>query len=478
MVWADGPACAQCYRRFMRAKGTCPGCQQYRRLLPYVGQPQPCCAPCAGAATGPVCGRCGNEDWLYHKDRCARCVLDDRLSALLGDADNRARLGLQHLHDALLHAERPETIIGWMRPSSQGTAHALLAQLGRGEILLSHDTLDALNTPGNGGTANHLDAILTAVGALPARDVELARLERAVPQALTGVTDETNRKILRSYATWDLLRRARAVSQTEPLSAQARYKALNRLATAAHLLDWLSHRGSSLDGCKQAELDGYLAHHPIRRNDLHGFLAWARRTRRVRDLAIPSAPKSLPRTIAAEDEHRWSVARALLHDDGHAPADRVAGLLVLLFAQRSARISRLTVSDVSIADDRVSITLGTAPIHLPEPFAGHLRQLVATRRPLVGAHVTDPGPWLFPGKHPGRPVLPATITSRLQRVGIQPAAQRTAALLHLAGEMPPALLGQLLGLGRTAVHEWSTLAGRPWAGFLAARLEDTEGDRM
>lgn len=478
VVWADGPACAQCYRRFMRAKGTCPGCQQYRRLLPYVGQPQPCCAPCAGAASGPVCGRCGNEDWLYHKDRCARCVLDDRLSALLGDADNRARLGLQHLHDALLHAERPETIIGWMRPSSQGTAHALLAQLGRGEILLSHDTLDALNTPGNGGTANHLDAILTAVGALPARDVELARLERAVPQALTGVTDETNRKILRSYATWDLLRRARAVSQTEPLSAQARYKALNRLATAAHLLDWLSHRGSSLDGCKQAELDGYLAHHPIRRNDLHGFLAWARRTRRVRDLAIPSAPKSLPRTIAAEDEHRWSVARALLHDDGHAPADRVAGLLVLLFAQRSARISRLTVSDVSIADDRVSITLGTAPIHLPEPFAGHLRQLVATRRPLVGAHVTDPGPWLFPGKHPGRPVLPATITSRLQRVGIQPAAQRTAALLHLAGEMPPALLGQLLGLGRTAVHEWSTLAGRPWAGFLAARLEDTEGDRM
>lgn len=172
------------------------------------------------------------------------------------------------------------------------------------------------------------------------------------------------------------------------------------------------------------------------------------------------------------------MARALLHDDGHAPADRVAGLLVLLFAQRSARISRLTVSDVSIADDRVSITLGTAPIHLPEPFAGHLRQLVATRRPLVGAHVTDPGPWLFPGKHPGRPVLPATITSRLQRVGIRPAAQRTAALLHLAGEMPPALLGQLLGLGRTAVHEWSTLAGRPWAGFLAARLEDTEGDRM
>lgn len=65
-------------------------------------------------------------------------------------------------------------------------------------------------------------------------------------------------------------------------------------------------------------------------------------------------------------------------------------------------------------------------------------------------------------------------THRLQRVGIQPTAHRTAALLQLAGELPPAILGDLLGLGRTAVQEWSNLAGRPSASYLAERLSDED----
>jgi integrase/recombinase XerC len=69
-----------------------------------------------------------------------------------------------------------------------------------------------------------------------------------------------------------------------------------------------------------------------------------------------------------------------------------------------------------------------------------------------------------------RPVLPATITHRLQRLAIQPSSYRAAALLHLAGEMPPIVLGDILGLGHTAVQDWSTLAGRPWASYAADRL--------
>jgi hypothetical protein len=38
--------------------------------------------------------------------------------------------------------------------------------------------------------------------------------------------------------------------------------------------------------------------------------------------------------------------------------------------------------------------------------------------------------------------------------------------------MPPAVLGQLLGLGRTAVQGWSTLAARRWASYVADRLTD------
>jgi hypothetical protein len=120
----------------------------------------------------------------------------------------------------------------------------------------------------------------------------------------------------------------------------------------------------------------------------------------------------------------------------------------------------------------VSITLGTSPIHLPEPLAQHVRDLVATRHPRVAKRVPDPGPWLFPGHHPDRPALAATIAHRLRRLGIRPSAHRAAALLHLAGQMPPALLGDLLGLGRSAVQEWSALAARPWASYIGDRLAE------
>jgi hypothetical protein len=407
-TWADGPACTSCYRRFMRAKGTCPSCRQHRRLLPHIGQQQPVCAACAGAPPGPVCGQCGNEDWLYHKDRCARCVLANRLGDLLGDTDNRARLGLQPLFDTLAQAENPETVIAWTRPSlkGNGTADLLLAQLGRGDIPLSHDTLDALNTPGNGGTANHLDAILTATGALPPRDLELARLERAVNAALDLLTDDQQRKTLRSYATWDLLRRARTTSRDQPLTPTTRHATTARLATATHLLTWLAQRGLDLTTCRQDDLDTHLVTYPARRNTLHGFLAWAHRTNRTKRLTIASRPKRLPGIVPADDHRRWALARDLLHEGDYKPADRVAGLLVLLFGQRPHHISRLTTEHVGLHGGRVTLKLGASPIELPEPFSTHVNTLIDTRRAKVAKRVANPGPWLFPSQHPDRPALP------------------------------------------------------------------------
>ena len=305
---------------------------------------------------------------------------------------------------------------------------------------------------------------------MPARDLELSRLERKIPTALAAVTDDRQRKLLRGYATWNLLRRARATSRSHPLTPAARHETTARLAAATHLLAWLATHDLDLPGCRQPDLDAYLVEHPNRRNLLYGFLAWARRTRHAGTLSIASRPTPLPNPPIADDDHRWALARTLLHEPGYTPADRVAGLLVLLFGQRSHRISRLSIHDVAVAGQRVTITLGTSPIDLPEPLAGHLRTVLATRRSRVAKRITDPGPWLFPSQHPHRPILPETITHRLQRIGVQPTAQRSAALLHLAAELPPAVLSDLLGLGRTATQAWSTLAARPWASYVADRI--------
>ncbi|MCM4078271.1 hypothetical protein [Paractinoplanes hotanensis] len=294
------------------------------------------------------------------------------------------------------------------RPSAKGTAHLLLTQLGRGEVPLTHEALDTLNTPGNGGTANHLDAILTANGVLRPRDLELARLERAIPATLATITDNEHRKILRGYATWDLLRRARTTSMNSPLTPGARHAAGERLNTATHLLDWLRERGQDLAACRQPDLDAYLTAHPTRRHNLHGFLTWAHRTRRSRKLTITEGPNPLPKTPAADDDQRWNLAHMLLHEPGYTPADRVAGLLVLLFGQRPHRISRLGIDTTT---GQVTITLGTSPIKLPESLAGHVTTLLATRRARVAKRITDPGPWLFPSHTPtGRPCPPPSPT--------------------------------------------------------------------
>ena len=142
IVWAAGPACSSCYRAFCRAKGDCPRCGAHRRLLPYKGFDESLCAACAGVAPDPICESCGNEDWLYERGRCARCVLVARLETLLGDHASRHARGLELLFAALVVTERPESTLGWLRPTQP--AAKLLARLASGELSLDHDQLDAL----------------------------------------------------------------------------------------------------------------------------------------------------------------------------------------------------------------------------------------------------------------------------------------------------------------------------------------------
>jgi integrase len=337
VVWRDGPACASCYQAAMRAKGECPGCGQHRRLLPRRGTRQDLCAGCAGGPPGPVCGDCGNEDWLYHKGRCARCVLKTRLARLLGSEPERTARGLQPLHEALLAAERPEAVISWLRPARPG--HKILARLASGELDLSHAALDAVADVHRNATG-HIAALLTALGALPGRDTHLACLERDVAAILDGAAGQDMRRLLRRYATWGLLRHARGKARQAPLTSGIR----------------------------------------------------------------------------------------------HDASDRVAGLLVLLFGQRPGRIARLTTGHISLDAGHTTLTLGATPIRIPEPLAGHLHDLACHRRHLGQVPAGGPGPWLFPGLHPGQPVLSATISHRLARISIDTVTGRASVLLQLAGE--------------------------------------------
>ncbi|XVQ15772.1 hypothetical protein ACQP1W_25630 [Spirillospora sp. CA-255316] len=69
---------------------------------------------------------------------------------------------------------------------------------------------------------------------------------------------------------------------------------------------------------------------------------------------------------------------------------RVAGCLVLLYAQPVSRLVRLAVHDVIHDDGQVSPRLGDPPTPVPEPFAAMLTELAGSGDGLAGALGTSP----------------------------------------------------------------------------------------
>ncbi|MFE7392598.1 hypothetical protein [Streptomyces sp. NPDC057582] len=161
----------------------------------------------------------------------------------------------------------------------------------------------------------------------------------------------------------------------------------------------------------------------------------------------------------------WADARRLLNDDTLPTPDRVAGLLLILYAQKIATISQLTVDDVHIDGDTVSITFGSSPVVLPAPLASLVLDLVATRRGKAKIGIPNDVPWLFPGGRPGHPLGDDRIGQRLHKIGIQPRQDRSTALFTLATEVPAAILARMLGVHIKVAVQWQLASGGDWAAY-------------
>ncbi|HEX5879529.1 MAG TPA: hypothetical protein VF468_14630, partial [Actinomycetota bacterium] len=155
-----------------------------------------------------------------------------------------------------------------------------------------------------------------------------------------------------------------------------------------------------------------------------------------------------------DDQHRWDAARRLLHDEDLGAEDRLAGLLVLLYAQGATAISRMTVEQIHIDAHDVRLRLGRVPIQLPEPVATLACDVVAHRKGHATIGAVAPSPWLFPGGQPGRPICTARLTQRLNDLGIRPNQTRSTALFQLATEIPAAILARTLGIHTDVAVTW------------------------
>ncbi len=157
------------------------------------------------------------------------------------------------------------------------------------------------------------------------------------------------------------------------------------------------------------------------------------------------------------------MARRLVHDDTLDLADRVAGALVVLYAQPITRVVGLTTAHLQAADGRVTVALGPDRLELPEPFATLIAKLPHRRRVGTAAHL--PNQWLFPSTRAGKHATPGAVANRLRRIGVTGRAMSHAALMQLAAEIPPGMLAGILGIHPTTAVKWTKLAGGDWTRY-------------
>jgi len=458
--WPEGPVCATCYRHGLARRGRCHSCGHDRRLIDPPGENAVRCADCAGLpGPGRVCGDCGIEDLTFEAGRCVRCCLTRRTNGLLAGPAGTVAANLIPVRDAIVAARQPYSAHNWLRSA---VAAGMLGQIASGEMLLSHQTLDAHPRR---QAARFLRQLLVAHGALAGRDEALIALEAWVADQLDRVDNPAQRRLLRSYATWRVLRRARARAAHKPRPRTATHYAKTNLLAPIAFLAWLDQRGITLVDVGQADIDAWTVEGGPSAHHLADFIDWAIGHKHIAPVVLTGRPAQPG--PAMNPDTRWQIVDRLLHDDHLAVTDRVAGCLVLLYAQQLTRIIALTVDQVITNQDGVYLKLGASQTIIPEPLGALLIELATNGRSHTGVGSPATSPWLFPGLHPGRPLDPSGLGQRLRRLAIPTMPSRRAALMHLASQLPAAVLAEMLHLKPTTAVHWVAAAGGDWNNYAA-----------
>ncbi len=428
------PVCERCRKRWI----TCSRCG--------TGAPLK-----GGTLREPLCAHCLNPDpafwkrcavcqvtWQLSTAECTRRSLDRKLKQIFTPPAGVAAPELGRLREALVGVDRPDLMLDWLKKA--GVRRTLQAVAAR--RVVTHEALDTL-PPGR--TLAHLRSMLVAAGALPARDERLTALERWIAQVIAEHKTPEHRRALHGYAVWHHLRRLRGRLGGRPASAQQVKNVRNQVTAAAAFLDWLDTRGLTLATCTQGDLDQWLAGNSGYLARSANFVRWAVARRHASRLTAPSSRWTGPAGLLDQDR-RWADARRLLHQDAYPVADRVAGLLILLYAQKLNVITTLTTQHVLHQDGRTLLRLGSRPVVLPAPLDALVAALAAGRRAPGSSLLDVPSCWLFPGRRPGSPLTEDALAQRLHALGISPRQSRNTALFTLAADVPAAILAKTLGI--------------------------------
>jgi hypothetical protein len=448
-----GPLCQACAPRLVRA---CSRCGR-ERPAQAVTKNGPVCSTCYDHVHRTPCGSCGKSCRPYERGRCARCVLRERIETLLsGNASIRPEL--QPLVEAIGESPRPVSMLRWL---SHSDGADVLKRLASGEVDLSHEGLDGLTRTKR---LDHLRGLLVATQLLPETVDEFDRLEPWLDELLAEVPPR-RAQVVRAFASWRILRRARRKAEQGRLSENGVKWARLRIRQALVFLEWLGDHDIELEALAQRDVDLWLAGGPTTRYVVRDFLTWARERKIVPDVEVPARQVRTP-VHAVDDDERWSQVDRLLSDDSIELDVRVAGLFSLLYGQHLSRVSRLRRADLDIESGRATaVCFGADRVVLP-PGLDSLTGGLLERR--GHALIRGDSTWLFPGGTPGRPITAERFRRRLAEVGVELRPTRQAALLQLAAELPAPVLADLLGLHTNTAVEWVRAARGDWSVYAAS----------
>jgi hypothetical protein len=457
--WPDGKICGTCFTTAAATYGPCDRCGQHR-MTPGRLADQRLCRPCAGIPTNFDCSTCGEERELHRGGSCARCTLRRDLTDLLRPDAPGAPAALARLVDVLAGVDRPASIHTWKR--NPAVAH-LLASLGDRTMTFDHASFD---TAPSGRAREHLRQLLTQERLLPRRDPDLAGFEDWLTAKLAPITDPAVLHPLEQFVRWHQLSRIRAKSAAGHDTQGPVHAAKQEITESLRFLEFLAQRQVTLSSCSQSDVDTWLASGPTTRHTVTTFVRWAVSNGHATGLRMVHRQARSSRLLSQQERLTW--LRACLVEDVDTLPYRVAGVLLLLYAQPLVRVAALRTEHVSTTAQGLLMHFGGDPVPLPEPFAGLMRAHLANR-PNMRTTNSAGSSWLFPGTRAGRHLHPNTLMTRLRRLGVDPLGARNAALRELVQQAPAPVVADLLGYSTQITLAHAARAAEPYNSYPGRR---------
>jgi hypothetical protein len=194
------------------------------------------------------------------------------------------------------------------------------------------------------------------------------------------------------------------------------------------------------------------------RHKIRTFFAWTKKSKINTAVRLENQQAKSSRMLTQDQRLAW--INELLTGNADLLPYRVAGALLLLYAQPPTKILALKTTAIDFTAHETQISLAAEPIPVPEPFAGMLLNHLNNRPNLRAGGGAGANQWLFPGHRSGTHLDPQTMLVKLRTMGISVLGARNSALHNLVAEIPPGGGSPATGL-QPQLHPAPCASGRP-----------------